>query len=39
MSEAGDFLGRIIALLNVQSIAHMVAGSFASTFHGTPRTT
>jgi hypothetical protein len=39
MSMAGDFLGRIVDRLNRAGIAHMVAGSFASTLHGTPRTT
>jgi hypothetical protein len=39
VSDGGDFLGRIVAALNEARIAHMVAGSFASTHHGLPRTT
>ena len=39
MSEAGDILRRIVSLLDGAGIPHMIAGSFASTFHGTPRTT
>lgn len=39
MSGAGDFLARIIALLDKAEIPHMVAGSFASAHHGVPRTT
>lgn len=38
MSTA-DVLGRLIAGLDRAGIPHMVAGSFASTFHGEPRTT
>ena len=37
--SAGDLLGRIIPLLDAANIEHMIAGSFASTFHGEPRTT
>lgn len=37
--SAGDFLRRIIALLDAAAIPSMLAGSFASTFHGTPRAT
>ena len=32
-------LGRIIALLDQARIPHMLTGSFASTFHGPPRST
>jgi hypothetical protein len=39
VSDAGDCLGRIVSLLDGAGVPHMVAGSFASTFHGTPRTT
>ena len=39
MTGAGDFLARLIVRLDRAGIAHMVAGSFASTHHGTPRTT
>lgn len=39
MSDGRDFLARIIGALNEASIPHMVAGSFASTHHGVPRTT
>lgn len=37
--SAGELLGRIIPLLEAANIEHMIAGSFASTFHGEPRTT
>jgi hypothetical protein len=39
VSGAGDFLARIVGALNRAQIPHMVAGSFASTHHGVPRTT
>lgn len=39
MSDGGDFLRRLVALLDQARISHMVAGSFASTLHGTPRST
>lgn len=39
MSQGGEFLARIVAALNRAGIPHMVAGSFASTHHGVPRTT
>lgn len=39
MSEAGDILRRIVLLLDEAGIPHMIAGSFASTYHGIPRTT
>ena len=32
-------LAHIVAALDAAGIPHMVAGSFASTFHGDPRTT
>ncbi len=34
-----EFLERLIRMLDAVPIPHMLAGSFASTFHGTPRTT
>ncbi len=37
--SAGELLQRIIPLLDAANIQHMIAGSFASTFHGEPRTT
>jgi hypothetical protein len=39
VSEPGRFLGRIVAALNSAAIPHMLAGSFASGIHGTPRST
>lgn len=39
MTGLADFLQRLVALLEAQGIAYMVAGSVASTFHGVPRTT
>lgn len=39
MNEVSDVLGRMVSLLNQAQIPHMVAGSFASTFYGKPRTT
>jgi hypothetical protein len=36
---AGDFLARLVGLLEAAGIPHMVAGSFASTFHGVARAT
>ena len=35
----GELLQAIVAALNTAAIPHMVVGSFASTFHGEPRTT
>jgi hypothetical protein len=35
----GDLLSRLVTRLDAAGIPHMVAGSFASTFHGMPRTT
>ncbi len=39
MTDAGAFLSRLTALLADAGIQHMLTGSFASTYHGTPRTT
>lgn len=39
MSEPSRFLGRIVAALDSAGIPHMLAGSFASGIHGTPRST
>src|SRR5262249_754069 len=38
MSDAHP-LGAIVALLDAAGIPHMLTGSFASTFHGSPRST
>lgn len=35
--DAGDFLGRLTAKLGAAGVANMVVGSFASSFHGVPR--
>jgi hypothetical protein len=35
--DAGDFLARLTAKLAAAGIPHMVVGSFASSFHGVPR--
>jgi hypothetical protein len=35
--DAGDFLARLTAKLAGAGIPHMVVGSFASSFHGVPR--
>jgi hypothetical protein len=37
--SAGDLLRRLVAALDAAGIPHMVAGSFASTYHGVPRST
>jgi hypothetical protein len=37
--SAGDFLARLAALLEAAGIPYMIAGSFASTFHGVARAT
>ncbi len=37
--SVGELLGRIIPLLDRADVKHMIAGSFASTYHGEPRTT
>lgn len=34
-----DLLAKVVAALNSAGIAHMVTGSFASTYHGEPRMT
>jgi len=34
---AGDFLARLSAKLSAAGVPHMVVGSFASSFHGVPR--
>ncbi len=39
MSELSEFLGRIVQLLDDAKMPFMIAGSFASTTHGIPRTT
>ena len=39
MTDAGSFLARLATLLGDAGIPYMLTGSFASTFHGTPRTT
>lgn len=36
---AAAFLSRLIAMLDAAGIPHMLAGSFASAYHGTPRAT
>ena len=38
-SEPGRFLSRIVAALDGVGVPHMLAGSFASGIHGTPRST
>lgn len=37
--SAGELLARFIPSLDAAGIPYMITGSFASTFHGTPRTT
>ncbi len=37
--SVGDLLGRLVDKLNDAGVPHMVAGSFASTYHGVPRST
>ncbi len=39
MSDAAGFLERLVGLLEAAGVPYMVAGSFASTYHGVPRTT
>jgi len=36
---AAEFLSRLVAMLDAAGMPHMLAGSFASAFHGTPRAT
>jgi hypothetical protein len=37
--SAGDALGRVVSYLEQAGIPHMIAGSFASAYHGVPRAT
>jgi hypothetical protein len=37
--SAGDVLSRIVSYLEQAGISHMIAGSFASAYHGVPRAT
>ena len=37
--SAADFIGRLTRELELAGVPYMLAGSFASTFHGEPRTT
>ena len=37
--SAADLLGRLVSRLDQAGIPYMIVGSFASTFHGLPRTT
>jgi len=37
--SVGDLLRRLVAKLDATGVPHMVAGSFASTYHGVPRST
>jgi hypothetical protein len=37
--SAADFLRRLVSALDRANVAHMIAGSFASTHHGVPRAT
>jgi hypothetical protein len=39
MTAAASFLQRLVDLLDTAGVPYMVAGSFASTYHGVPRTT
>ncbi len=39
VTAAADFLSRLTDLLEQAEIAYMIAGSFASTYYGVPRTT
>lgn len=39
MNDLADFLARLTAILDELNVAYMVAGSFASTYYGVPRTT
>jgi hypothetical protein len=36
---AGEFLPRLVSMLDTAGVPYMLAGSFASAYHGTPRTT
>jgi hypothetical protein len=37
--SAGELLTRLVTKLDAAGVPHMVAGSFASTYHGVPRAT
>ena len=37
--SAADLLGRLVGILDAAAVPYMLAGSFASTFHGIPRLT
>jgi hypothetical protein len=37
--SARDFLGQLIGFLDQAGVPYMIAGSFASTYHGPPRAT
>ena len=39
MTSAADFLSRLAERLNAAEIPYMLSGSFASSYHGVPRTT
>lgn len=39
MSEPGRFLARVVTALGSAQVPHMLAGSYASGLHGTPRST
>ena len=39
MSDAAAFLAMLIEALNRAGVPHMLAGSFASSLHGSPRAT
>ena len=39
MSETADVITKVTTLLDAARIPYMVAGSFASSIHGKPRTT
>lgn len=39
MNDVGAFLERLVGLLDALELPYMLAGSFASTYHGVPRTT
>jgi hypothetical protein len=39
VTTAATFLRRIVTLLDAANVPYMLTGSFASTFHGTPRAT
>ena len=39
MTDQGELLRRVVAMLEESSIPHMIVGSLASSFHGEPRQT